>query len=87
MSNVTILAHVGFFVRRGFLSAEGCQRIRSEMVAAARVPAMVRPSGKAGGCPRYYDAPNRHCQRFPLLPEKSLTTSFAPPRRPGSTIS
>ena len=49
MSNVTILGHLGFFVQRRFLSAEVCRRIRGEMGAAARVPAMVRPLGETGG--------------------------------------
>jgi len=49
MPNVSILGHLGFFVRRGFLSAEACRRIRGEMAAAARLPAMVRPLGEAGG--------------------------------------
>lgn len=49
MPNATILGHLGLFLRRGFLSAECCRQIRSEMAAAARVPAMVRPQGEAGG--------------------------------------
>src|SRR5262245_27494076 len=49
MPNTTILGHLGFFVRRGFLSAEVCRRIREEMAAAARLPAMVRPHGEAAG--------------------------------------
>src|SRR5262245_25803366 len=49
MLSVTILGHLGLFVRRGFLSAECCRDIRQEMAAGARLPAMVRPSGEAGG--------------------------------------
>lgn len=49
MPNTIILGHLGFFVRRGFLGAEICRRIRGEMAAAARVPAMVRPLGQASG--------------------------------------
>jgi len=49
MPNVTILGHLGLFVRRGFLSQESCRKIRSEMMAAARVPAMIRPAGETGG--------------------------------------
>ena len=49
MPSATILGHLGLFVRRGFLSAESCRQMRSEMAAAARVPAMIRPSGAAGG--------------------------------------
>lgn len=49
MPNLTILGHLGLFLRRGFLSAECCRQIRSEMAAAARVPAMIRPMGEAGG--------------------------------------
>ena len=49
MLNVTILGHLGLFLRRGFLSAECCRDIRHEMAAAARLPAMVRPAGAAGG--------------------------------------
>jgi predicted 2-oxoglutarate/Fe(II)-dependent dioxygenase YbiX len=49
MPNATILSHLGLFVRRGFLSAESCRQIRSEMAAAARVPAMIRPLGQVDG--------------------------------------
>ncbi len=49
MPNATIFGHLGLFVRRGFLSAESCRQIRSEMAAAARVPAMIRPIGAADG--------------------------------------
>jgi SM-20-related protein len=49
MQSVAILGHLGLFLRRGFLNAECCRQIRHEMAAAARVPAMVRPRGNAGG--------------------------------------
>ena len=49
MPTATILGHLGLFVRRGFLSAGSCRQIRSEMAAAAREPAMIRPTGAAGG--------------------------------------
>ncbi|HXJ84036.1 MAG TPA: 2OG-Fe(II) oxygenase [Candidatus Methylomirabilis sp.] len=49
MLNATILGHLGLFVRRGFLSAECCRQIRSEMASAARAPAMVRLVGEADG--------------------------------------
>ena len=49
MQNVTVLAHLGLFVRPGFLSTECCRQIRREMIVAARVPAMVRPMRNAGG--------------------------------------
>src|SRR3954468_17567808 len=45
----TILGHLGLFVRRGFLSSDACRRIRREMAAAARVPAMIRPTGRPDG--------------------------------------
>ena len=46
MPNAAILGHLGLFVRRRFLSAESCWQIRSEMAAAPRVSAMVRPYGQ-----------------------------------------
>ena len=49
MPTATILSHLGLFVRRGFLSAESCRLIRSEMASADRAAAMIRPVGKAGG--------------------------------------
>ena len=49
MPTATILSHLGLFVRRGFLSPDVCRQIRSEMVAAACTPAMVRPRGAADG--------------------------------------
>jgi predicted 2-oxoglutarate/Fe(II)-dependent dioxygenase YbiX len=49
MPNVALLGHLGLFVRRGFLSAESCRQIRAEMATAARISAMVRPSGEPGG--------------------------------------
>jgi predicted 2-oxoglutarate/Fe(II)-dependent dioxygenase YbiX len=49
MPNDTLLGHLGLFVRRGFLSAESCRQIRAEMAGAAKVPAMIRPLGEAGG--------------------------------------
>ena len=49
MPSGTILGHLGFFSRRGFLSRELCRLIRGEMAAANRVPAMVRPVGEASG--------------------------------------
>jgi hypothetical protein len=49
MPNATILGHLGLFVRRRFPSTESCRRIRGEMTAGDRVPAMVRLQGQAGG--------------------------------------
>lgn len=49
MPNATILGHLGLFVRPGFLSAESCRLIRNEVASAARIPAMIRPVGEAGG--------------------------------------
>jgi predicted 2-oxoglutarate/Fe(II)-dependent dioxygenase YbiX len=49
MPTAAILGHLGLFVRRGFLSSESCRQIRSEMAAAARLPAMIRPRGAADG--------------------------------------
>ncbi|HSP96977.1 MAG TPA: 2OG-Fe(II) oxygenase [Candidatus Dormibacteraeota bacterium] len=49
MPTASILGHLGLFVRRGFLSPESCRQIRSEMAAAARLPAMIRPRGAADG--------------------------------------
>lgn len=49
MANATILSHLGLFVRHGFLDADTCRRIRAEMTAAERVPAMIRPQGAPGG--------------------------------------
>lgn len=49
MPNATLLGHLGLFVRRGFLSPGSCRQIRSEMAAATRVPAMIRPQGSPGG--------------------------------------
>jgi predicted 2-oxoglutarate/Fe(II)-dependent dioxygenase YbiX len=47
MPNADIFAQFGLFVRRGFLDAESCRRIRLEMSSAARTRAMVRPAGQA----------------------------------------
>ena len=44
-----IFGQLGLFVRRDFLTAETCRAIRTEMAAAVRAPAMIRPSGEAGG--------------------------------------
>ena len=49
MPNATILAHLGLFVRRRFLSTESCQSIRAEIASGARVAATVRPVGQADG--------------------------------------
>jgi predicted 2-oxoglutarate/Fe(II)-dependent dioxygenase YbiX len=49
MPTAAILGHLGLFVRRAFLSSESCRQIRSEMAAAARIPAMIRPRGAADG--------------------------------------
>jgi predicted 2-oxoglutarate/Fe(II)-dependent dioxygenase YbiX len=49
MPNATILGHLGLFVRRGFLSADSCRQIRSDMAGAVRTPAMIRPAGAADG--------------------------------------
>src|SRR5258705_10317348 len=49
MLSITILGRLGLFVRRQFLSAEICREIRSEMAAAVRISAMIRPAGEAGG--------------------------------------
>jgi len=48
MLNLAILGQLGLFMRRGFLSAASCRQIRSEMAAATRAPAMLRPPGEAG---------------------------------------
>jgi SM-20-related protein len=49
MPNVTILGHLGLFVRPGFLSPASCRLIRTEMASASSIPAMIRPVGQAGG--------------------------------------
>jgi predicted 2-oxoglutarate/Fe(II)-dependent dioxygenase YbiX len=49
MPNASIFAHLGLFVRRGFLSAQSCRTIRAEMASGARAAAMVRPVGQADG--------------------------------------
>lgn len=49
MPTATILSHLGLFVRRGFLGAELCQLIRSEMVSVDKAPARVwSQSGPSG---------------------------------------
>lgn len=53
MPNASILAHLGLFVRRGFLSAESCRAIRAEMALGTRGAAMVRPVGQAAGVVDY----------------------------------
>jgi predicted 2-oxoglutarate/Fe(II)-dependent dioxygenase YbiX len=49
MPNVTILGHLGLFVRPGFLNPASCHLIRAEMASASAIPAMIRPVGQAGG--------------------------------------
>ena len=49
MPNVTILGHLGLFVRPGFLNPASCRLIRAEMASASAIPAMIRPVGQAGG--------------------------------------
>jgi predicted 2-oxoglutarate/Fe(II)-dependent dioxygenase YbiX len=49
MPNADILAHLGLFVRRGFLDAASCRLIRQEMSLGARSLALVRPLGEAVG--------------------------------------
>src|SRR4029453_4761562 len=57
MPNVTILGHLGLFVRPGFLNPASCRLIRAEMASASAIPAMIRPVGQAGG--GVHEAPPR----------------------------
>ena len=81
MPNATILGHLGLFVRRGFLSPESCRQIRSEMAAAARVPAMIRPRRRGGRRRRSRHAPHRRRQRVGIDHRASSKTSCAPSSR------
>ena len=49
MPNVTILGHLGLFVRPGFLNPASCRLICAEMGSVSATPAMIRPVGQAGG--------------------------------------
>src|SRR5262245_66049261 len=49
MPTGNILSQLGLFVRRGFLSAESCRRIRSEMASVNKMPALIRPLGQTTG--------------------------------------
>jgi predicted 2-oxoglutarate/Fe(II)-dependent dioxygenase YbiX len=41
MPRASILSHLGLFVRRGFLDAESCRLIRSEMASVDKAPARI----------------------------------------------